>query len=197
MSGFDHFNLIGPIYDLVFGRKRDHVIVGHAEVKRGHRILDVGGGTGRVSVLFRPITENIFIADSARKMLNEAQEKGLHCIQTVSEHLPFSAESFDRIIMVDALHHVEDQRKTLDEMWRLLAPEGKIIVEEGDIHHWLVRLVSWGEKLLFMRSHFIDPEKIVKMCQFDHTANVELIRDKGVAWVIISRRANNLERSNG
>jgi len=174
---------------MVFGRKIDHEIVIHAEVEHGHTLLDVGGGTGRVTVLFTPITDSVIVADSARKMLHQAQEKKLSCIQTLSEHLPFRDGNFDRIIMVDTLHHVADQRKTLDEMWRLLAPGGKMVIEEPNIHHWLVKLVSWGEKLLFMRSHFISPEKLVSMCNFNHTAEVTLIQEKGIAWVIISKRA--------
>lgn len=195
MSGFDHFNFIASVYDATFGRNIDHDILVHVDIEHGHRLLDVGGGTGRVSVLFKPVSEKIIVADLARKMLYEAQEKRLCCIQTLSEYLPFEDGSFDRIIIVDALHHVADQRKTLNEMWRLLAPGGKIVIEEGDIHHWLVKLVAWGEKLLCMRSHFIRPEKLVSMCHFDHKAEVELIQERGVAWVIIFKRAYHIERS--
>lgn len=155
----------------------------------------MGGGTGRVTVLFKPMTRQVIIADSARKMLKEAQVKGVTCTQTVSEQLPFPDGAFDRIIMVDALHHVEDQQQTLNEMWRLLVPGGRIIIEEGDFHHCLVKLVSWGEKLLFMRSHFLKPERIKLMCQFSNTAEVKLVREKGMAWVIILKSIDTIERS--
>jgi len=187
MPGIDHFNLIGPIYDLIFGRMRGDEIAAHVEVGRNDRLLDVGGGTGRVSLLFKSQTENIAIADSARKMLYKAQEKGLFCIQALSEWLPFKAQSFDRIIMVDALHHVADQSRTLNEMWRLLAPGGKIIIEEGDIDHWFVKVIAFGEKCLLMRSHFLHAKEIMKLCRFDETARVNITRQKGVVWVIISK----------
>ncbi len=79
MSGFDHFNFIGPIYDLIFGRRANDAIVARTGVKPNHRLLDVGGGTGRVTVLFKPMTRQVIIADSARKMLKEAQVKGVTC----------------------------------------------------------------------------------------------------------------------
>ncbi len=197
MSSFDHFNLIGPFYDLVFGRKADDAIVAKAALEPHHKVLDVGGGTGRVTILFKPLTQHAVIADSARTMLNQAKDKEIDCIQTLSEQLPFAEGAFDRIIMVDALHHVIDQQQTLNEMWRLLAPGGKIIIEEGDIHHWLVKLVAWGEKVLFMRSHFLPPERIVSMCQFEKNAKVELLREKGLAWVIIFKSIDTIERSKG
>jgi ubiquinone/menaquinone biosynthesis C-methylase UbiE len=188
MSGFDHFNLIGPFYDLVFGRKKDYEIIKRAEVEEGDWLLDVGGGTGRVAVLFKSITTNIVIVDSARKMLQQADERGICCVQSVSENLPFSEMSFNRIIMVDALHHVKDQKKTLSEMWRLLAPGGSIVIEEGDIKNWFVKLVALGEKCLFMRSHFLTDNQIKAMCHFDESANIEISRKKGVVWIIISKR---------
>jgi carbamoylphosphate synthase small subunit len=69
-----------------------------------------------------------------------------------------------------------------------------MIIEEGDIHNWLVKIIAWGEKLLLMRSHFLEPEQIVSMCRFDPRAKIELIREKGIAWVIISKNIDNIKR---
>lgn len=188
MSGFDHFNFLGPIYDRIFGQKKDHKIVELADVRSGQALLDLGGGTGRVTVLFTSITQKLLIADTAMKMLWEAQQKGIRTVNSQSERLPFTQGSFDRILMVDALHHVEDQQKTLAQMWRVLASGGKIVIEEPDIHHFLVKLVALGEKLLLMRSHFLTPRAIADMCRFDKHASVEIYYEKGMAWIIITRQ---------
>jgi demethylmenaquinone methyltransferase/2-methoxy-6-polyprenyl-1,4-benzoquinol methylase len=166
-------------------------------VEPTNKVLDVGGGTGRVIELFKPITRQAVVADSARNMLKQAIEKGIDCVETLSERLPFAEGTFDRIVLVDALHHVIDQQQTLNEMWRLLAPGGKIIIEEGDINHWMVKLVSWGEKLLLMRSHFISPEQIVSMCRFNPTVKIEIVREKVMAWIIISKNIDTIEGSYG
>lgn len=187
MSGFDHFNLIGPIYDWIFGRRKDVEIMELVNMEPHHRVLDVGGGTGRVSVLFKDSVANIWIADIARKMMFEAVEKGIAGVQTVSESLPFPDGSFDRIILVDALHHVADQNQTLSEMWRLLSPGGQMIIEEPDIHNAIVKLVALGEKLLLMRSHFLSPEEIVKRAKTLSPEKIEVTLKKGIAWVIISK----------
>jgi ubiquinone/menaquinone biosynthesis C-methylase UbiE len=187
MANFNHFNFLGPIYDTIFGRTIDHEIVKLAAIQENHAVLDVGGGTGRVTVLLRGKTKKLFIADSAIRMLHEAQAKGISCVNSSSEQLPFKDRSFDRIIMVDALHHVEDQQQTLNEMWRLLSTGGMMIVEEPDIHNIFVKLIALGEKLLFMRSHFLKPKKIIEMCQFAPDALVELQGRKGINWFIITR----------
>jgi demethylmenaquinone methyltransferase/2-methoxy-6-polyprenyl-1,4-benzoquinol methylase len=188
MANFDHFNFIGPIYDRIFGRTIDHEIVKLVAAQEDHAILDVGGGTGRVTVLLKDKTKRLFVVDSAIRMLQEAQEKGITCVNSSSELLPFKACSFDRIIMVDALHHVEDQQQTLNEMWRLLSPGGLMIIEEPDIHNFVVKLIALGEKLLLMRSHFLTPKKIIEMCQFDHEAMVELHSGNGINWFIVTRK---------
>ena len=188
MANFDHFNIIGPIYDYVFGRNRDHKIVALAEVQQSHSVLDVGGGTGRVTMLFRPITDKIVIADTAVRMLREAQSKGVRGVNAESEQLPFLSQTFDRIIMVDALHHVQDQQKTLEEMWRVLAPGGMMIVEEPDIRKLVVKLIALAEKVLLMRSHFLSPEKIAEMCHSISGAEAEIVREGGNAWIMIERK---------
>lgn len=69
MSKFDHFNLIGPIYDWVFGRTTSLRIHQFVDLEVHHTLLDVGGGTGRVTSQLNSITPHAFIADSAMKML--------------------------------------------------------------------------------------------------------------------------------
>ncbi len=44
------------------------------------------------------------------------------------EELPLSDSSVDRILMVHALEHAEDPRETLKEMWRVLAPGGRLVI---------------------------------------------------------------------
>lgn len=187
MSGFDHFNFLSPIYDVIFGRSEDHEMLEIAGVEPGHYLLDVGGGTGRVTVLFDDVTERMLIVDAAFRMLQEAHGKGLSSVNANSETLPLPAKTFDRVIMVDALHHVKNQQQTLNEIWRVLAPGGRMVIEEPDIHNFWVKLVALGEKLALMRSQFIAPDKILEMCQFPNRLSTQLIKKNGIAWIIINK----------
>lgn len=197
MSHFDHFNFIGPFYDRIFGRGAVDEIVRLAEVDPSMKVLDLGGGTGRVAISFKPRVNNIQVGDSAYGMLQMAREKGLDALMTHSEHLPYRSGSFDRVILVDAFHHVADQSATLKEMWRVLSPDGKILIEEPDISNFWVKLIALGEKILLMRSHFLRPDAIAAMGKFDGSARVDVRRMKGVAWVIISKDSDQNERSYG
>jgi demethylmenaquinone methyltransferase/2-methoxy-6-polyprenyl-1,4-benzoquinol methylase len=187
MGKFDHFDLISPLYDLVFGRRIDNEIVTFADLKSDQVLLDIGGGTGRVSILFKENFSKIFVIDSSVNMLKEAKAKGLSTLNSNSERLPFDDESVHRIIMVDALHHVKNQEETLREMWRILKPQGKIIIEEPDINNFIVKLIALGEKILLMRSHFIAPKEIAEMFNHQKLAKIDIEYQKGNAWIIVEK----------
>lgn len=195
MSKFDHFHFFGPLYDHVFGRHVDLEMIEIAQPGPADRVLDVGGGTGRVSILFQPIVESIVVSDSAVGMLRQAQERGLCTVLSAAEELPYAPEQFDLVIMVDAFHHVADQKVTLDEMWRMVAPGGRIIIEEPDIDNFVVKLIAIGEKLLLMRSHFLRPEVIGEMGLRGRQGSLEIQRKGGNAWIIMSKPHKHDERS--
>jgi demethylmenaquinone methyltransferase/2-methoxy-6-polyprenyl-1,4-benzoquinol methylase len=120
-------------------------------------------------------------------MLQEANKKeGLNPVCSHTELLPFPAGYFDRVIMVDALHHVCDQKETARELWRVLKPGGLIIIEEPDIRNLSVKLVALGEKVAFMRSHFLAPAEIVALFDGD-PGEIDVNLDRYIARVVIKK----------
>src|SRR5512139_3225167 len=134
MKSFDHFSVIAPYYDRFIRQddpERFREIYG---LPVSGRMLDAGGGTGKKSQSLISYVSKIVIADSSMGMLTEVKKKnGLVPVCSETEHLPFADEVFERIIMVDAFHHVADHLKTVSEFWRVLQPEGCIIIVEPDI----------------------------------------------------------------
>jgi SAM-dependent methyltransferase len=47
----------------------------------------------------------------------------------VAEELPFRDSSFDGCILQAVLEHVADAERALDEVWRVLAPDGRVFVD--------------------------------------------------------------------
>lgn len=187
MAKVDHFNLIGPIYDWVFGRRTHGKLIELVNLSSQDSLLDIGGGTGWIAAQFAEISPHAFIADSAIGMLREAQRKGLCVVNGNSEQLPFCSGCFDRIIMVDVFHHVANHRQTLDEIWRLLAPGGRLVIEEPDIKNGFVKIIALVEKLLLMRSKFIKPKEIQRMHTFGDVKNASTLTERGVAWIVVEK----------
>jgi demethylmenaquinone methyltransferase/2-methoxy-6-polyprenyl-1,4-benzoquinol methylase len=181
---FDHFALIAPFYARVAYSKTE-VLREVAGLPTKGILLDVGGGTGRVASAIRNLVEHAFIADVSIGMLKESPRAALKPVCGESELLPFADNSFERVIMVDTLHHVADHTRTAQEMLRVTRPGGLLIIEEPDIRTFGVKLIALAEKLLLMRSHFLAPEEISRL--FDGESS-KIKTEDGTAWVIIEKQ---------
>jgi len=163
------FNLSGPLHDLL-------------ALQPNYRLLDAGGGTGRVADALRSMVREVVVADLSRGMLRYALEKRLATACAPVEQLPFASSAFDRIVMQDVLHHVFDQRQTITELWRVLTPGGRIIIIEPDIHKFAVKLIAIGEKMVLMRSHFLSADKIAALFA-NMNMHVRIVSDQLIVWI--------------
>jgi demethylmenaquinone methyltransferase/2-methoxy-6-polyprenyl-1,4-benzoquinol methylase len=180
---FDHFDLIAPYYDRIFDRPSVSRLADLVAAHSTHRLLDVGGGTGRIAHFFVEIVAQVCILDPSPRMLVEGQQKGICITRGEAEQIPFATGSFDRIIVVDAFHHLRDHHQAVAELTRVLAPGGRLVIEEPDIAHWGVKLVALGEKLLLMRSQFYRAQELARILEPFGPVCVE--RYKHTYWVVV------------
>lgn len=184
---FDHFDFLAPFYEKFINPKEPEQIFKLGQFPIDGPLLDVGGGTGRVAQFLRGKASQVVIADLSFDMLQRAVEKpGLHSVCTPGELLPFPNDFFECIIIVDALHHVCDQADTAAEIWRVLKPDGRLIIEEPDVRKGVVKLIALAEKLALMRSHFLTPPQIESL--FDlYPAKTKIVLDGHIAWVVVEK----------
>lgn len=184
---FDHFGILAPHYEFFIRSKKAEHLKTLLELPHDALLLDAGGGTGRISQAFKDDLFQIVIADESYKMLREAQRKGgLQPLCTHTEMLPFNDGLFDGILMVDALHHVADPLLSGAELWRVLKPGGRIVIEEPNINRFGVKLLALAEKLALMRSHFLSPDMITDLFRV-FPARIRLLLDGAMVWVIIDK----------
>jgi len=187
MPLFNHFDFIAPVYDQVISPPDPERMRKLAGLPISGRLLDVGGGTGRISYALREWVTGVVVADSSIGMLEQAKKKSGLCIVCANaEELSFPSESFERVIMVDALHHVRDYRATVEELWRLVRPGGRIIIEEPDIRSMSTKFMAVAEKIMLMRSHFVSPTAMKELFQHAN-ARVHTENEGSTCWIMIDK----------
>ncbi|KUO40618.1 MAG: hypothetical protein AVW05_03505 [Hadesarchaea archaeon DG-33] len=96
------------------------------ELKDRKKILDIGCGIGYFEEMLPGL--NIIGLDNSREMLEEARKSSSKkFVFGDAEHLDFPEESFDGAFMVTTLEFLDDYKKVVDEVVRVLEPKGKFV----------------------------------------------------------------------
>ena len=115
----------------------------HLPAERTIRILEIGAGTGGMTSYMLPILPthrtSYFFTDVSEEFMSQAKQKFRHYpfiqyqlldIENDPIAQGFEPHSYDIILAADALHATRDLRQTLDQVKKLLASEGWLILLE-------------------------------------------------------------------
>ena len=134
-------------YDQTLGKiKRHHemldLAVEMSNVKDGEQILDIGCGTGLLSLKFLKAAEcKVDGIDLSGDMLNIWKDKieKLNLSNRVkikiedAAKLEFENSTFDIIASTVTLHHLFNKQPTINKIYKLLKPEGRFIIGDLDV----------------------------------------------------------------
>jgi len=133
-SSAKHYDWIINVMSFGSGGHYRRTALLRAGLAPGMKVLDVGAGTGVVSLPAQKIvgSDGLVIAvDPSKGMLAEATKLGVkRAVMGLGERLPLEDNSFDMVTMGYALRHVEDLRTLFSEYLRVLKPGGKILLLE-------------------------------------------------------------------
>lgn len=102
-----------------------------AQLARGKRILDAGCGVGwGCSVLLEAGAVSVAGVDIAADVVRNARQREprANFVSADLHSLPFSRGAFDLISCFEAIEHVTDPWRVLDELARVLAPSGTLLI---------------------------------------------------------------------
>jgi len=115
-------------YNSDFGKK---ILIKEAEYLRSElkgrkKILDIGCGIGCFEEVLS--MQNMIGLDSSKEALEEAKKRsGGKFVLGDAEHLDFPDGSFDGVFTVTTLEFLEDYKKAVGEVARILEPDGKFV----------------------------------------------------------------------
>jgi SAM-dependent methyltransferase len=109
--------------------------LGLMQLKPQDRVLDLSCGSGWATCLLGTCVPagKAVGADISGEMIRLARKRS-HGIQNVefvqsnAEALPYAAGTFDKILCVEAFYYYPDQHRVLEEICRVLVPDGRIFI---------------------------------------------------------------------
>jgi len=133
------YDVMNDLMSLGMHRVWKHYTVTVADVRPGHQVLDIAGGTGDLALAFAKRvgpTGRVVHTDINEAMLRTGRDRLLDrgvVLPTVvcdAEHLPFPDQHFDRVSVAFGLRNMTHKDQALREMCRVLKPGGKLLVLE-------------------------------------------------------------------
>jgi ubiquinone/menaquinone biosynthesis C-methylase UbiE len=115
----------GGYHDLVDDLEVDFV----KRFGKGKEVLEVGCGTGLILSRIHEFARSARGVDLSPGMLARARARGLDVLEGSATELPFPDESFDVACSFKVLAHVQDIRRALQEMARVVRPGGHVLAE--------------------------------------------------------------------
>ncbi len=99
-------------------------------------ILDAAAGTGLLTEQiskFLGKNSKVILVDTSKEMLRVAENRlrnleNIHLSLGDVHNLPFKHESFSKVVSVSAFHYFEYPQEALNEFYRVLKPEGSLVI---------------------------------------------------------------------
>jgi ubiquinone/menaquinone biosynthesis C-methylase UbiE len=109
------------------------------------KIVDVGGGIGRIASLYEEIWDRAVILDPSHTQLaiarkNVARPDKIEFLEGFAESIPLPAASCDAALCIRTFHYVEDPRHAIKEIGRVLMHGGHLVLEIPNKIHMKARI---------------------------------------------------------
>jgi SAM-dependent methyltransferase len=196
IRGYTDYRADAPLYLKTYA-KRMRVI--RRNFSRPGRVLDVGCAAGYFLEVMRSEGWEVLgleQSDSIRRSA-EARLGPEHVRGGLLSQAELAAGSFDLVTLWDVLEHVPDTLALLAEVRRLLAPEGKLLIETQDVSSRAARLLGrrWQHYKHAEHIYHFEPrtlENALAKAGFEVLENSPRLAGKYVSMGFIAERAGRV-----
>ncbi len=128
----------------------------YIEKSKGLRVLDAGAGTGRISLKLHKAGAEVTALDISPEMLSVLHQKepSIEIVEGDMENMPFEDGKFDRVFSSLALIHLKKMDVFLDEVYRVLKDDGKLVLVNIHYRKSMVLHDNQGRYTIQAYNHF-------------------------------------------
>ncbi len=155
----------------------------------GKSIVDIGAGTGRLSLELLKRGASVTAIDVSEEMLailkkkaNRAEAARLSTLVGDAESIPVPDNTFDFVVAAFLIVHLKDPARFFDEAYRVLKPGGSLVVT--NINQKEAPEVKTKEGVIKIESYYHRPEKIRELlAELAFGIDQEIMVKEGDTWV--------------
>ncbi len=148
-------------------------------------VFDVGGGAGRFSIPLSEKSSNATLLDldlhSCKRL--KFRNSNIDAIQSDARLIPVKEDAADIVVMIELLDVVKEGDLVINEIGRILKPNGQIILSFGNKSSIKGKLKSWRKK------PYLHSYKEIVACLKKNGFKIE--KQKGFNWLPFGRTSNS------
>jgi len=166
------------------------VLLSHLTEDSRGMMLDVGGGTGLLTETLADVFGQVLVLEpDLRKVEYGAKRRHeVGFIRGSAQEIPIVGGSVGTLVSVAAFHHFPDQDAALEEMRRVLKPQGMLLLVEIDVTTVRGRLLRFTEnRLLGGSSKFLVPGQLLEKVGRHGFVDVRLDRTSR-GYIVVATR---------
>jgi len=118
------------------------------ENKVSKKLIEIGCGFGRVATFYQPFFRKCTLVDPSTHLLKQAKDNlkdliNIDYIRASAHKIPVADNSYDYCLMVRVCHHLTDLEPAIQEIKRILKPEGYLILEYANKINFKAKIRSY------------------------------------------------------
>ena len=155
----------------------------------GKKVLDVGAGTGRLSLPLANRGAHVTALDVSPKMLGLIKNTNIQIVVGEAESLPFENNTFDIVTAAFLIVHLKDPTRFFDEAYRVLKDGGVLAIT--NINQKVPPQVKTKQGKIIIESFYHRPEKIKEILESLAFQVEEVFVKEGELWInqiIVARK---------
>src|ERR671932_1309940 len=169
--------------------KRIKVMSEYIDIRPNEILLDIGGNTGKVTEAYSNSCKEVVVLEPKRSVVEygKSRRPNIKFIEGEAENIPLPDEYFDKVVASASFHHFSDQDKALEEMKRVLKPDGKIIILEIDPNTPRGKRLKFCENLFHTGAKLYTPSQPSKKIQV-HNLEVLSIDSNNLGYFLTAAK---------